>query len=90
MADIDPNIGYNPAWFEPQPNQTEYTQGYYKGRIDERQKIVDMLMFDFAMFAPFHPVIGDQIMDTLKRVDPVAHAAFQIKVDEAKAARKHA
>jgi hypothetical protein len=80
----------NPEWFEPQPNQTEYTQGYYAGRIAERAKIADMLMFDFALMAPFHPNLGDQIMDILKRVDPVAHAAFQIKVDEAKAARKHA
>ena len=87
MNDTNPIIEPNPNWFTPQPNQTEYTKGYFAGRMEERAKIADMLMFDFALMAPFHPTIGDQIMDILKRVDPVAHGAFQTKIDEAKAAR---
>lgn len=31
------------AWFQPQSNQNEYTQGYYKGRDYERKRIVAIL-----------------------------------------------
>ena len=33
----------DPAWFQPQSNQNEYTQGYYKGRDYERKRIVAIL-----------------------------------------------
>jgi hypothetical protein len=31
---------FDPKWFEPAPNQTEYTQGFYAGRIFERERIL--------------------------------------------------
>lgn len=33
----------DPAWFQPQKNQNEYTQGYYKGREYERRRIIAIL-----------------------------------------------
>lgn len=33
----------DPAWFQPQSNQNEYTQGYYKGRDYERKRIIAIL-----------------------------------------------
>lgn len=33
----------DPAWFQPQKNQNEYTQGYYKGRDYERKRITAIL-----------------------------------------------
>jgi len=31
---------FDPKWFEPAPNQTEYTQGFYAGQIKERTRII--------------------------------------------------
>ena len=31
---------FDPKWFEPAPNQTQYTQGFYAGRIFERERIL--------------------------------------------------
>jgi hypothetical protein len=33
----------DPAWFQPQKNHNEYTQGYFKGRDYERKRIVAIL-----------------------------------------------
>lgn len=33
----------DPSWFQPQSNQNEYTQGYYKGRDYERKRIIAIL-----------------------------------------------
>jgi hypothetical protein len=33
----------DPAWFQPQSNMNEYTQGYFKGREYERRRIVAIL-----------------------------------------------
>jgi hypothetical protein len=33
----------DPAWFQPQSNMNEYTQGYYKGREYERRRILAIL-----------------------------------------------
>lgn len=30
-------------WFEPHKNQTEYTQGFYAGRLYERKRITEMI-----------------------------------------------
>jgi hypothetical protein len=32
---------FDPKWFEPAPNHTEYTQGFYAGRIKERLAIIN-------------------------------------------------
>jgi hypothetical protein len=34
---------FDPKWFEPAPNQTEYTQGFYAGRIKERLEIINQI-----------------------------------------------
>jgi len=31
---------FDPKWFEPAPNQSQYTQGFYAGRIFERERIL--------------------------------------------------
>jgi hypothetical protein len=31
---------FDPKWFEPAPNQTQYTQGFYAGRIYERERLL--------------------------------------------------
>jgi hypothetical protein len=33
----------DPAWFQPQKNQNEYTQGFFKGRDYERKRILAIL-----------------------------------------------
>jgi hypothetical protein len=33
----------DPAWFQPQSNMNEYTQGYYQGRDYERKRILAIL-----------------------------------------------
>ena len=33
----------DPAWFQPQKNHNEYTQGYFKGRDYERKRILAIL-----------------------------------------------
>lgn len=33
----------DPAWFQPQANQNDYTQGYYTGRDYERKRILAIL-----------------------------------------------
>lgn len=33
--------GFDPAWFQPADNQTEYTKGFYSGQIHQRQRIID-------------------------------------------------
>jgi hypothetical protein len=33
----------DPAWFQPADNQTEYTQGFYAGRIYERERIIKFI-----------------------------------------------
>lgn len=30
-------------WFEPKPNQDDYTQGFYAGRLYERKRITDLI-----------------------------------------------
>ena len=34
----------DPAWFQPQSNMNEYTQGYYQGRDYERKRILAILL----------------------------------------------
>ena len=34
---------FDPKWFEPAPNQTEYTQGFYAGQIKERTRIAELI-----------------------------------------------
>jgi len=33
----------DPAWFQPQKNQNDYTQGFFKGRDYERKRIIAIL-----------------------------------------------
>jgi hypothetical protein len=40
MTNHELSEGVDPKWFEPAPNQTEYTQGFYAGRIKERLSII--------------------------------------------------
>jgi hypothetical protein len=41
----NPELGreIDPAWFAPAENQTEYTKGFYAGRIYERERLIEQL-----------------------------------------------
>jgi len=41
----NPELGkeIDPLWFQPQKNQNEYTQGFFKGRDHERKRIIAIL-----------------------------------------------
>jgi hypothetical protein len=41
----NPELGreIDPAWFAPADNQTEYTKGFYAGRIYERERLIEQL-----------------------------------------------
>jgi hypothetical protein len=40
MSNPETSREIDPKWFEPADNQTEYTQGFYAGRIHERTLII--------------------------------------------------
>ena len=43
MSNLEANNEVDPAWFQPQKNHNEYTQGYFKGRDYERKRILAIL-----------------------------------------------
>jgi hypothetical protein len=43
MAIEAERYGQEKRWFAPKPNQTEYTQGFYAGRMYEQKRIMDMI-----------------------------------------------
>jgi hypothetical protein len=43
MSNLAANNEVDPAWFQPQKNHNEYTQGYFKGRDYERKRILAIL-----------------------------------------------
>jgi hypothetical protein len=43
MAVEAERFGQQKKWFSPRPNQTEYTQGFYAGRMYEQNRIMDMI-----------------------------------------------
>jgi hypothetical protein len=40
MSNPENTREFDPKWFEPAPNQSQYTQGFYAGRIFERERIL--------------------------------------------------
>ena len=43
MTNSELNRDIDPLWFQPQKNQNEYTQGFFKGRDHERKRIIAIL-----------------------------------------------
>jgi hypothetical protein len=43
MAVEAERFGQRKRWFEPQPNQTEYSQGFFAGRMFEQNRIMEMI-----------------------------------------------
>jgi hypothetical protein len=43
MAVEADRFGQRKRWFQPQENQTEYTQGFYAGRMYEQKRIMNMI-----------------------------------------------
>lgn len=60
MANPELKREFDPAWFLAQPNQTEYTKGFYKGRKYEQERIAIGIRNLFDRLAPAHAADGSQ------------------------------
>jgi|LakMenE01Jun11ns_1017448.scaffolds.fasta_scaffold9672549_3 hypothetical protein len=57
---------FDPKWFEPAPNQTEYTQGFYAGQINERTRIAELIKRQVC----FDALADHDAMETFRMAHP--------------------
>jgi hypothetical protein len=66
MSNPEINREFDPKWFEPAPNQTEYTQGFYAGAINERKQIIAQLERQIC----FDALADHEAMETFRMAHP--------------------